>query len=127
MIRDVSKTLPKVKSTSPTLPKVKVKRPTKRPPKKEVKLDVHGRRCPNCGEERVAPIRGDYSWGEVPYDDYPHENPFDCIRFLHSELASTIQDDMRREIAELRDEISELKQELAHLDAKITCTGEGLV
>ena len=48
-------------------------------------VDTPGKLCPNCGEERVRPIRGKNMVFPV-YDDAPHKNVFDCIRFLAKEL-----------------------------------------
>lgn len=41
----------------------------------------NGRQCPNCGEAYVRP-----SVGWVNPDQVPHENVFDCIRYLRTRL-----------------------------------------
>lgn len=65
-------------------------RPKKSKP--ELRPSVPGKRCPNCGEERERPSPGDFGtypgWEE--WVDVPHENPFDCIRYLHASLGDAI-------------------------------------
>jgi hypothetical protein len=70
--------------------------PSKKAPKPEPRPRVPGRVCPNCGEKRESPDSGDHGTypGWETWIDSPHENPFDCIRFLKKEL-DFVRDDLR--------------------------------
>jgi len=77
----------------------------KKAPKPAPKPGIPGKVCRNCGQEYVQPDPGDTAtypgWKE--YAEVPHENPFDCIRFLRSELEDTKSGlrDVKKEISEI--------------------------
>lgn len=87
-----------------SIPKVK---PIKKASKPEPRPAAPGRTCPNCGEIREQPDPGDggtyYGWEK--WVDAPHENPFDCIRFLRKELSS------------VKDDISSIQRDISDIDA----------
>jgi len=58
----------------------------------------NGKMCPNCEEKRSYP---DPCWN-TQWDYFPHENPFDCIRFLKKDLGGQIQD-LKYDVKDLRE------------------------
>lgn len=68
--------------------------------------DIPGKKCPNCGEEYVQPVAGNYAF-YPSWEEKPHENPFDCIRHLAKRLrdAESEAQDLRCEVNNLRDDI----------------------
>lgn len=66
-----------------------------------------GRVCSNCGEKREDGDPGDHGTypGWETLVDSPHENPFDCIRFLKKELDF------------VRDDLKSVEKELSNVEA----------
>lgn len=73
---------------------------TKRTKKKVVfspEPPIRGQLCPNCGQVLKDPkvdwsnlSRYDEAWNfskSSEHDRTPHENPFDCVRFLQTQIA----------------------------------------
>lgn len=79
-----------------------------RGPKPTRRAGTPGKNCPNCGEERVRPDPGDEYPGWEAWVEAPHENPFDCIRFLRKSLDATKED------------VRSVERELASVDAPRT-------
>lgn len=67
--------------------------------------DVPGKKCPNCGQEYVHPVGNDYRT-YPSYQDVPHENPFDCIRFLAKRI-----EEVESENQELRGDLRALGED----------------
>jgi len=64
-------------------------------------------RAPVPGEERERPSPGDHGTypGWETWVDAPHENPFDCIRFL------------KKELDYVRDDLKSVEKELSNVEA----------
>ena len=86
---------------------MKVGSPKKKAPKPEPRPALPGKVCPNCGETRERPTPGDRGvyFGWETWTDAPHENPFDCIRFL------------KRELDSVKDDVQSVKSDLDSVDA----------
>jgi hypothetical protein len=79
----------------------------KKAEKSELRPQLPGKHCPNCGEERERPSPGDHGTypGWETWVESPHENPFDCIRFLKKELGF------------VRDDLKSVEKELSNVEA----------